>query len=56
MARELFALEKSVIQEVLRHLTEHPITKLYEKVSQAIPVQEKPADTTEAKDVTPSAN
>jgi hypothetical protein len=54
-----FALTQEVLQEVLKHLTNDPAAALYEKVSQALPVQETPTvtppETTEV-DVTPASN
>jgi hypothetical protein len=35
-----FALPQETLQAVLKHLAENPVAALYEKVSQALPVQE----------------
>ena len=54
-----FALTQETLQEVLKHLTHDPAAALYEKVSQALPVQENaPVTPPEAPevDVTPASN
>lgn len=54
-----FALTQEVLQEVLKHLTNDPAAALYEKVSQALPVQENApvaSPETAEVDVTPDSN
>lgn len=37
-----FALTQETLQEVLAHLSKDPVAGLYQKVAQALPVQEAP--------------
>lgn len=37
---QYYALTKEVLQEVLAHLSKDPVASLYQKVAQALPVQE----------------